>query len=429
MEQVVSSELAWSARRPSLDRGQSPGRPLVRPIQEYAARRRRKISAAFATLPGRRPDSRPAPLLERSGKWLRQSSRGSERPAPVPKAEPYLSRLFYEEVTKRVAPVLGSTQFSCIPPRANWPARSQICTVDEEICAADVSPGPAGHPKFPARPSPAPADRLKLPADDSPGIFPHLPGPADDPPGPANIPPGISRLFSCIKPHPPTITRVAQSFLPASVCSEASPVAGLRSGRNSLSERLALSSPHGVESSYGQPNAAARLPRTLLEAVRYFADADTCREFMVELRWPNGVTCPTCGRTDVRFICDPEAVGVQGRSTPGSSSPSRSGRSSRTRPLGMDKWLPVVWLIANCKNGISSYEVARDLGVTQKTAWFMLQRVRVAMETGTFQQDGRRGRSGRNLHRRARPEHAQEGPGRQDQGHAAPWTRRPSWAS
>ena len=106
---------------------------------------------------------------------------------------------------------------------ANWPARSQICTVDQEICAADVSPGPAGHPKFPARPSPAPADRLKLPADDSPGIFPHLPGPADDPPGPANIPPGISRLFSCIKPHPPTITRVAQSFLPAPVCSEASP--------------------------------------------------------------------------------------------------------------------------------------------------------------------------------------------------------------
>lgn len=128
----------------------------------------------------------------------------------------------------------------------------------------------------------------------------------------------------------------------------------------------------------------SRLPRTLLEAVRYFADVDTCREFMMELRWPNGVTCPTCGRTDVRFIATRNLWECKTKH-PRKQFSIKVGTIFEDSPLGMDKWLPVVWLIANCKNGISSYEVARDLGVTQKTAWFMLQRVRVAMETGTFQ--------------------------------------------
>src|SRR5258706_13630820 len=127
-----------------------------------------------------------------------------------------------------------------------------------------------------------------------------------------------------------------------------------------------------------------RLPRTLLEAVRYFGNPDTCREFMAELRWPNGVVCPTCGRTDVRFIATRKLWECKDKH-PRKQFSIKVGTIFEDSPLGMEKWLPVVWLIANCKNGISSYEVARDLGVTQKTAWFMLQRVRVAMETGTFQ--------------------------------------------
>jgi transposase-like protein len=126
-----------------------------------------------------------------------------------------------------------------------------------------------------------------------------------------------------------------------------------------------------------------RLPRTLLEAVRYFASADTCRDFMVALRWPNGVACPTCGRADVRFISTRNLWECKTKH-PRKQFSIKVGTIFEDSPLGMDKWLPVVWLIANCKNGISSYEVARDLGVTQKTAWFMLQRVRVAMETGSF---------------------------------------------
>jgi transposase-like protein len=130
-------------------------------------------------------------------------------------------------------------------------------------------------------------------------------------------------------------------------------------------------------------NAPARQPRTLLEAVRYFADADTCRNFMVELRWPNGVTCPTCGRTDVRFISTRNLWECKTKH-PRKQFSIKVGTIFEDSPLGMDKWLPVVWLLSNCKNGISSYEIARDLGVTQKTGWFMLQRIRVAMETGSF---------------------------------------------
>src|SRR6185369_8937926 len=109
---------------------------------------------------------------------------------------------------------------------------------------------------------------------------------------------------------------------------------------------------------------AARVPRTLLEAVQYFADPDTSLAFMVALRWPNGVACPTCGRTDVRFISTRRLWECKAKH-PRKQFSIKVGTIFEDSPLGMDKWLPVVWLVANCKNGISSYEVARDLGVTQ----------------------------------------------------------------
>lgn len=126
------------------------------------------------------------------------------------------------------------------------------------------------------------------------------------------------------------------------------------------------------------------LPRTLLEAVTYFSDQDTCLDFMLQLRWPDGVSCPTCGRTDVRFISTRKLWECKSKH-PRRQFSIKVGTIFEDSALGMDKWLPVVWLITNCKNGISSYEVARDLGVTQKTAWFMLQRVRLAMQIGSLQ--------------------------------------------
>src|SRR6185295_15075345 len=107
---------------------------------------------------------------------------------------------------------------------------------------------------------------------------------------------------------------------------------------------------------------SVRHPRTLIEAVRYFEDLDVCREFMVAIRWPNGVVCPTCGRTDARFIATRKLWECKDKHSRRQFS-IKVGTIFEDSPLGMDKWLPVVWLITNAKNGISSYEVARALGV------------------------------------------------------------------
>ena len=119
-------------------------------------------------------------------------------------------------------------------------------------------------------------------------------------------------------------------------------------------------------------------PQTLVEAIRYFSDPDVCLDFMVSLRWPNGVACPTCGRNDVRFIPTRRIWECKSKHTKRQFS-IKVGTIFEDSPMGLDKWLAAIWLISNAKNGISSYEVARDLDVTQKTAWFMLHRIRTAM--------------------------------------------------
>lgn len=121
------------------------------------------------------------------------------------------------------------------------------------------------------------------------------------------------------------------------------------------------------------------LPTTLLEAVKYFANPDNCREYMVARRWPNGVTCPQCGSTSVYF--DKGRNGWECKTRhPQRKFTLKTGTIFEDSPLGLDKWLPTVWMIANCKNGVSSWEIHRAIGVTQKTAWFMLQRIRLAMQ-------------------------------------------------
>lgn len=120
-------------------------------------------------------------------------------------------------------------------------------------------------------------------------------------------------------------------------------------------------------------------PRTLLEAVKFFADPVNCREYMVSRRWPNGVTCPQCGSDSVYFDSSRNGWECKTRH-PKRKFTLKTGTIFEDSALGLDKWLPCVWLIANAKNGISSHEIARAIGVTQKTAWFMLQRIRLAMQ-------------------------------------------------
>src|SRR5687768_17565914 len=120
-------------------------------------------------------------------------------------------------------------------------------------------------------------------------------------------------------------------------------------------------------------------PKTLVQAIRYFANADNCREYLVARRWPNGVTCPTCGSKAVYF--DKTLNGWKCKTKhPQQKFTLKTGTIFEDSPLGFDKWLPAVWLITNCKNGVSSWELHRAIGVTQKTAWFMLQRIRLAMQ-------------------------------------------------
>ena len=123
-------------------------------------------------------------------------------------------------------------------------------------------------------------------------------------------------------------------------------------------------------------------PKTLLEAVKFFSDYENCRKLMMEARWPNGVVqCPFCGSDHVTYMDNTRRWKCYGKH-PRAQFTLKVGTIFEDSAIPLEKWLPTVWLLANCKNGISSYEVARALGVTQKTAWFMLHRVRLAMRSG-----------------------------------------------
>src|SRR6266851_4780007 len=111
-------------------------------------------------------------------------------------------------------------------------------------------------------------------------------------------------------------------------------------------------------------------PKTLIEAIRYFADPDITLRTMVELRWPNGVCCPTCGRADPRFIATRRLWECKEKH-PRRQFSAKVGTIFEDSPIDLGKWFAAIWMVANCKNGISSYEMHRALGVTQKTAWFM----------------------------------------------------------
>lgn len=133
-----------------------------------------------------------------------------------------------------------------------------------------------------------------------------------------------------------------------------------------------------------------KAPKTLQEAIIYFANADNCLAYMVAHRWPEGVECPTCGRKDVSYLAN------QKRWQCKSGHPKRQftckvGTIFEDSALGLETWLPAVWIITTAKNGVSSCEIARSLGVTQKTAWFMLHRIRKAMANGSMMKMGGNG--------------------------------------
>jgi|SRR5579871_256889 len=130
-------------------------------------------------------------------------------------------------------------------------------------------------------------------------------------------------------------------------------------------------------------DARAAEPTTLQEAIVYFSDPVNCRNYLVIRRWPDGVTCPRCGSKNVLFLekynrwhCREKHDAPQFT--------LKTGTIMEDSPIGLDKWLTAMWMIVSCKNGVSSYEIHRALGITQKSAWFLDHRIRLALTMGTI---------------------------------------------
>lgn len=127
-------------------------------------------------------------------------------------------------------------------------------------------------------------------------------------------------------------------------------------------------------------NKTLTTPTTLQEAVIFFSNPNNCHDFMMNLRWPDGkVICPRCGSDNVAYLPNARVFKCY-QKHPCQKFSLKVGTIFEDSPLGLEKWLPVMWMLANCKNGVSSWEIHRAIGVTQKSAWFMLQRARLAMQ-------------------------------------------------
>jgi transposase-like protein len=124
-----------------------------------------------------------------------------------------------------------------------------------------------------------------------------------------------------------------------------------------------------------------RFPETLIQAVRYFSDEAVCRDFVAQLRWPEGVVCPRCEATAIGFIASRSLWRCKACKY---EFTVKKGTIFEDSPIPLSKWLPALWMYSSFKKGVSSHQLARNLGVTQKSAWFMAHRIRLAMEIGDF---------------------------------------------
>lgn len=131
----------------------------------------------------------------------------------------------------------------------------------------------------------------------------------------------------------------------------------------------------------------AEFPKTLIDAIKYFADADRAHAFMVQIRWPNGVCCPRCGSVEVQYISTRRTWRCKSKHENRTFS-VKVNTIMEDSALKLETWMLAFWLECNSKNSISSYEVARHCGVTQKSAWFMQQRIRLALQSGSFEKLG-----------------------------------------
>src|SRR5277367_500482 len=130
-------------------------------------------------------------------------------------------------------------------------------------------------------------------------------------------------------------------------------------------------------------------PKTLQEAIKYFSDEQVCIDTVASLRWPNGAICPQCGNGEHYYLATQKRWKCKSCKKQFSV---KVGTIFEDSAIGLDKWLIALWLLVNCKNGVSSYEIGRDLGITQKSAWFVLQRLRLALHNGNMDKLGGEGK-------------------------------------
>jgi len=129
-------------------------------------------------------------------------------------------------------------------------------------------------------------------------------------------------------------------------------------------------------------NSTERFPETLIEAVRHFSDEAVCRDFMAQLRWPDGVVCPRCEAMTIGYIASRSLWRCKACKY---EFTVKKGTIFEDSPIPLSKWLPALWMYSSFKKGVSSHQLAKNLGVTQKSAWFMAHRIRLAMELGHFE--------------------------------------------
>jgi transposase-like protein len=127
-----------------------------------------------------------------------------------------------------------------------------------------------------------------------------------------------------------------------------------------------------------------REPKSLQDAIIYFSNPDNCIAYLAAKRWPNGVICPICGSEKVSAFNPTRRTWKCSKHHSKREFSVKVGSLAEDSAIGLDKWLTALWMLTNCKNGISSCELARDLSVTQKTAWFMLHRIRLALQDDVF---------------------------------------------
>lgn len=129
-------------------------------------------------------------------------------------------------------------------------------------------------------------------------------------------------------------------------------------------------------------------PKSLQDAIIYFSNPDNCVAYLASRRWPDGVICPICGSTKVSAFNPSRRTWKCGSHHPRREFSVKVGTIFEESPIALDKWLMAIWMLVNCKNGISSYEFANDAKITQKSAWFVLHRIRLALATGSLEKIG-----------------------------------------